>query len=202
MTSRQSNGDCPLPAKQNKTVLSIEQKLAIIDLLHNGASCSAVMDKYGIGRSSIADIKKSEGKVRRFKWRITEMGIRDVKVKAMKLGSHEKLDEGLNTWFWQQWEKDVLVTRVLLQKKAKLLYQWLYPDATTHFSVSTGFRSWFMKRHNLHCIYIQGQQASADNTQHANFSMILRSLWMVMIPSKCSIAIRQAYSIVCYPTTL
>ena len=40
-------------------------------------------------------------------------------------------------------EKDVLVAGVLLQEKAKLLYERLFPDATTPFSASTGFRSRF-----------------------------------------------------------
>ena len=49
-----------------------------------------------------------------------------------------------NAWmspcFRQQWEKDVPVTGVLLQEKAKLLYERLFPDATTPFSASMGFR--------------------------------------------------------------
>ena len=41
--------------------------------------------------------------------------------------------------------KDVPVTRVLQQKKEKLLYMYerLFPNATTPFSSSTGFRSQF-----------------------------------------------------------
>ena len=40
-------------------------------------------------------------------------------------------------------EEDVLVTGVLLQKKAKLLYERLFPDATMTFSANTDFRSQF-----------------------------------------------------------
>ena len=39
--------------------------------------------------------------------------------------------------------KDVPVTGVLLQEKAKLLYERLFPHATTPFSASTGFKSRF-----------------------------------------------------------
>ena len=45
--------------------------------------------------------------------------------------------------FRHQQEKYVAVTGVLLQEKAKLLYERLFPDATTPFSASTGFRSRF-----------------------------------------------------------
>ena len=54
-----------------------------------------------------------------------------------------------NAWtsprFRQQREKDVRVTGVLLQEKAKLLYERLFPDATCTmpFSASTGFKSQF-----------------------------------------------------------
>ena len=44
----------------------------------------------------------------------------------------------LNSWaspcFRQQWEKDIPVTGILLQEKAKLLYERIFPDATTPFS--------------------------------------------------------------------
>ena len=39
--------------------------------------------------------------------------------------------------------KDVLVTGVLLQEKAKVLYERLFPDATTHFLSSKGLWSQF-----------------------------------------------------------
>ena len=55
--------------------------------------------------------------------------------------------------FWQQWEKDILVTRVLLQEKAKLLYEQLFPDATTPFSASTGFIKWVLDYPNPDYLY-------------------------------------------------
>ena len=51
-----------------------------------------------------------------------------------------------NTWtspcFWQQWEKkNVVVTGGLLQEKAKLLYERLFPDgkhrSTLYYNVAT-----------------------------------------------------------------
>ena len=45
--------------------------------------------------------------------------------------------------FWQQQEKDVAVTGDLLLEIAKLLYERLFPNATTPFSSSTGLGSRF-----------------------------------------------------------
>ena len=66
----------------------------------------------------------------------------------------------LSTWtspcLRQQWEKDVPVTGVLPQEKAKLLYEQLFPDATMPFSASMRFRSQFTtselaEQHLEHC---------------------------------------------------
>jgi len=38
----------------------------------------------------------------------------------------------------------------------------LYPDSTTSFSASCGFKWRFCKRHNLRSITVQGEQRSAD----------------------------------------
>ena len=100
-SSRQSDERCAPPAKRKKIVLSIEQKLEIIDLLQAGASCSIIAEKYEIGRSTITDLKKQVRKLRSFKRGMTELGLKNVKVKAMKIGASKKLDEVLHIWFWQ-----------------------------------------------------------------------------------------------------
>ena len=52
-----------------------------------------------------------------------------------------------NPWkspcFRLQQEKDVPIIVLLLQEKAKLLYEPLFPDATTRFTASMGFTSRF-----------------------------------------------------------
>jgi len=50
-------------ASSSKQVLNIEKKLEVISLLQKGTSYTTISEKYGIGRSTIADIKKNEGKL-------------------------------------------------------------------------------------------------------------------------------------------
>ena len=51
-----------------------------------------------------------------------------------------------------------LYTGVLLQEKAKLLYEHLFPDATVPFAACTGFRTRFItelaERTHAHCITV------------------------------------------------
>ena len=57
-----------------KIVLPIEKKLEIVELLQKGTSYTIISETYGIGRSTVADIKKNEVKLKEFKQRMTDMG--------------------------------------------------------------------------------------------------------------------------------
>ena len=111
-----------LPVKRKKIVLTVENKLEIIDLLCKGTSYTVISEKYGIDRSTITDKKNNEAKLKSFKEKMTEMGIKEVTTKSMKIGAFEKLNEALYIWFRQQWEKDVPISGSLLTEKAKVLY--------------------------------------------------------------------------------
>jgi len=93
--------------KRRKVVLTIEKKLEVLDLLQKKTSYTVIAKKYGICRSTITDIKNSEDKLRSFKEKMTEMGVKEVKTKSMKMGSFDKLDDALYIWFRQQRKKDV-----------------------------------------------------------------------------------------------
>ena len=67
------------------------------------------------------------------------MGVKTVKIKAMKMGSYKQLDADHYIWFRQQREKKVPVSSPLLQEKAKLLFEQLYPDSRKTFSACKGF---------------------------------------------------------------
>ena len=157
-----SSRSCEPPVKRKKVVLTVENKLEIIELLRKGTTYTVISEKYGIGRSTITDIKKNEAKLRSFKEKMMEMGVKEVTTKSMKIGAFEKLDEALHIWFRQQREKDVPISGSLLTEKAKIFYDRLYPDSSTAFCASTGFKWRFCKRHNLRSVSIQGEQGSAD----------------------------------------
>jgi len=78
-----------VPVKWRKVVLTIEKKLEVLDLLQKKTSYTIIAEKYGISRSTITDIKNSEDKLRSFKEKMTEMGVKEVKTKSMKMGSRQ-----------------------------------------------------------------------------------------------------------------
>ena len=54
-------------SKRKKVVLSIEEKLDILELIEKGTSYTIITEKYGIGKSTVTDIKKSKHKLEAFK---------------------------------------------------------------------------------------------------------------------------------------
>ena len=84
-----------MSSEEKEVVLSIEQKQEIIELLKKGTSYTIISEKYGIGRSTVSDIKKNESKLNKFKKKMTDMGVKAVNTKAMKMGLYEKLDATL-----------------------------------------------------------------------------------------------------------
>ena len=97
------------------------------------------------------------------------MGFKKATFKVMKIGEYEKLDKELYIWFRQQRELNIPVSSVLLQEKAKILFERLYPDSTQTFTVCTGFQLRFSKWHGLKNLLIQGEQASADFVTACDF---------------------------------
>jgi len=120
----------------------------VISLLQKDTNIS---ERYGIGQLMIADIKNnwkaSNKEWLKWVWKMW-------KLKAMKVGAYEKLDEVIYTSGFTSSERKMFQSLVFYFKKneAKLLYERLYPDTTTPFVESTGFRSWFIKQYNLHWI--------------------------------------------------
>ena len=85
----------PPPAgrgKRKRVVLTISQKLEICDLVTSRRlSYGDIARKYGIGRQTVADIKKKEKDLREFQRGAVEMNMPEVKV--MKTGQYDKLDK-------------------------------------------------------------------------------------------------------------
>ena len=105
---------------------------------------------------------------------MVDMGAK--KVKTMKVGEYEKLDEALYIWFRQQREKNVPVSGPLLMEKARILFLMLYGDSDKSFTGSTGFQWRFCKRHGIRNLAIQGEKASADSGAAEDFQHEFPSL--------------------------
>ena len=90
---------CAAKPKHKRTILSIEDKVAIIKQL-KGSSARVIAERYGVAKGTISDIKKNRDKILRFK-QMCDMGM-SKKQKLMKLGDDVQHDKGVYLWFKQK----------------------------------------------------------------------------------------------------
>ena len=87
--------------KRKRVVFTIEQKCDIISQMRSGTgSLSSLANKYGVGRSTILDIKRNGEKILQFRREKMEMGM-SRSTKIVHFGEFEELDKALFIWVWQ-----------------------------------------------------------------------------------------------------
>ena len=83
-------------------------KKEILDQI-GSKSYKVLKEEYGVGISTISDIKKKGQQLRDYKRKMTEMGCKRP-AKAMKLGADEELEAAVFLWFRQKREEGVPIT--------------------------------------------------------------------------------------------
>uniref|UniRef100_A0A1X7VQJ9 HTH psq-type domain-containing protein n=1 Tax=Amphimedon queenslandica TaxID=400682 RepID=A0A1X7VQJ9_AMPQE len=88
-------------AKRKRVVLTLEEKLDVIKMLNKAVSYAVINEKFGIGHSTVGDIKKNRNLMLQFSKEKEEQGIKEV-VKSMKLGANADLDKAVYIWLCQK----------------------------------------------------------------------------------------------------
>ena len=86
--------------KRKRTVLSIEDEVAIIKQLES-SSARVIAEHYGVAKKRISDIKKNRDKILRFKQEMCDMRM-SKKAKVRKLRNDVQHDMGVYLWFKQK----------------------------------------------------------------------------------------------------
>jgi transposase-like protein len=140
--------------KKQRSVLTLQEKLAVLDLLRNRMSVSNVARKYGCNESSICAIKIREGEIRQampLSAPITAKITSQVHDKTLV-----KTEKALNLWLEDMNHKCVPIDGNVLQEKALSLYAQLKPPAEEgqasdekEFNASKGWINSFKNHFNL-----------------------------------------------------
>ncbi len=160
-------------AKRKRVVLSIKEKVEILKLLDKCVSCTVVAEKYGIGRSTVADIKKNKEKILQFKSEMVDMGVKRA-VKAMKIGEDKQLDQAVYLWFKQKRMEGVPVSGGIIREKAIELNRKLHGEST--FKASEGWKWRFCQRHGIRKLSVQGEKLSGNKEEADKFIVSFRKL--------------------------
>lgn len=72
-------------------------------------SYKVLAEEYGVGISTISDIKRKGPELREYKRKMTEMGCTRA-AKSMRMGKDQELDTAVFLWFRQKREEGVPIT--------------------------------------------------------------------------------------------
>ena len=146
--------------KRKRKILTIEQKVEILNESSRGVSTTILSERYGLGKSTVSDIKKNKDSILNFKRKVTDMGM-NKKVKIMKLGDDMKHDEAVCIWLKQKCMEGTPISGPILCEKAIQLHQRMYGEESK-FQASSGWQWRFCKRHGIRNLSLQGEKLSAD----------------------------------------
>jgi hypothetical protein len=161
--------------KRKRVCLSIDDKLKVLEEIEKGASYGVLEMKYGIGRSTVKDIKAKSNELKQYKERVHDEGL-STTTKKLKVGEDEQLDQAVYLWFKQQREKGVPVNGPMLRAKAAQLHDMLKPDRQGQFVASSGWQFRFTKRHSIRQLAETGESASSNTRAAESFIPVLKDV--------------------------
>ena len=148
-----------MSSKRKRVVLSIDDKIEVLKLIDKGTSYTVIMEKYGIGRATVSDIKKKRSSIMDFRRQTKEMGVVRT-VKTMKLVEDPTLDQAVFLWFKQKRAEGIPISGHIICEKTVELSKLLQPDS--NFKASSGWRWRFCQRHGIRELSLHGEKLDAD----------------------------------------
>ena len=147
--------------KRKHVVLPVESKIGILDRLKAGAIQTQLAEVYGIGRSTVGDIRKNEAKIRSFASTMDSMAMNKKVRKVMRLAYDDRLDEAVYLWFTQKRSQDIPVSGPVLCEKAAQLHEQLHEgESMPPFQASRCWLWRFYQRHGIRRLSLQGEKVS------------------------------------------
>ncbi|CAH3998215.1 unnamed protein product [Pieris brassicae] len=149
-------------APRKHSTLTIKDKLRIIEML----------DKGGIGRSTVGDIKKNKDKLLKFV-SLTECGsgVR----KTLKQSENPVLEDALFTWFLQQRRLHVPVSGDMICEKARIFHRQI-TNSNIGFNASRGWLDKFKKCHRIRRLKMTDEKLSNDEAAIGPFQLELQKV--------------------------
>lgn len=148
------------PVRKKKHVtLTLKQKFEICKKLERGVKVSAIKEEYGIGETTVYDIKKSSAKLKTFMSNSeSEKGFHDRK--TLHTAKLQDLDSALYKWFSLKRSEGAAISGPILIEKGREFYEKM--KITEPCAFSEGWLTRFKDRHGIRKLDVSGEQKSAD----------------------------------------
>ena len=148
-------------AKRSKKVMTLKEKIAVLDKLRSGTSYAACGREFKVNESTIRSIKKSEKSIRD--------AVAACPPATAKVTQHVrdlsiiKMEKALNIWIEDLNRRFIPVDSQAIREKATKLYEHYSQNTDSSFKASKGWFENFKKRYSLHNLKLMGETASADH---------------------------------------
>ncbi|KAG5888217.1 hypothetical protein JTB14_035568 [Gonioctena quinquepunctata] len=153
-----------MASKRKRVVLSLADKLKIIEQLDKGVTGKKLSEIYGVGKATISDIKNSKSTLLNFV-SVLENEDGSSSRKTMKTATNKNLEDAVFKWFCSNvlWKS---ISGPILCEKAKILAEKL---GYSSFKASNGWLRNFKFRHGVRELDLAGEKLSADSAAAENF---------------------------------
>lgn len=149
----------PKVDKRKRVVLTVKQKVDICRRVEKGENRKRIMEEYGIGSSTIYDIKAQSKKLRDF-IKDTDTPKAAEQRHTLQFKRVDVLDKVLYEWFCLKRSEGVSITGPILQEKGRELADKMSMAESCQFS--DGWLHRFKNRHGIRRLDVAGEAKSAD----------------------------------------
>lgn len=154
-----------MASKRKRVVLSLADKLKIIEQSDKGVPGKKLAEMYGVGQSTISDIKSKKHTLLNFV-SVLENNDGSSSRKSMKAATNKDLEDVIFKWFLQQRSLGSPISGPILCEKAKILAEKL---GCSSFKASNGWLRNFKFRHGVRELDVSGEKLSADSKAAEEF---------------------------------
>lgn len=147
------------PPQRNHSTLPLKDKVRIIDMIDKGSSHIMIARMFGIGKSTVGDIKRKKDKILKFvNLKKRDPGTR----KTIRGSNHPILEKALYAWFLQQRRLHAPISGDMICEKALKFHRQI-TNSNSGFNASQGWLDNFKKRHGLRFSNMTDDDLSSDD---------------------------------------
>ncbi|XP_066889619.1 tigger transposable element-derived protein 1-like [Kogia breviceps] len=153
-------------------VITMETKVKIMERVERGKKTVDVACYYNMNGSTIHMSLKNKDKIMEHVKSVVPIMATTIQKKCGKV--MEETEKLLSVWMQDQHQCPVSLILMLIQEKAKRLYEDVKKkhseeSESTSFNASHGWLYWFKARANLHNVKVSGEAGSADTVAAQEF---------------------------------
>uniref|UniRef100_UPI00398E38C9 jerky protein homolog isoform X1 n=1 Tax=Pristiophorus japonicus TaxID=55135 RepID=UPI00398E38C9 len=169
MSKRPTDAPMGNGAKRKHNSLSIAKKVELLQKLDNGTSVRRLSEKYGVGISTIYDIKNQKEQIMNF-YAESDVQKEMNKRKSMHKPKSDDLDRVMMEWWRQRRSEKVPLSGPMVMEQAKIFHAEL--EIETPCSYSSGWLTKFKRRHGISQLKVCGDKAKLITDENLSTEQI------------------------------